>query len=229
MRKWCTAIALSLAAGAVPAAAAPPQRVVIDYDVIYNGGSLATARHVLEHDASVYRLTETWEGSGLLSLLGEIRRTSRGRVTPQGLRPLEYEDRRPRRDLASVRFDWSAHTVVQKFHGPPRTEPMPAHAQDRLSFLFAPAFKPPDGGAIEFHVLDGKGIAHYVFDVAGRERLRVPAGEFDALRLVKRDDDGKTTEVWLDARRSYLPLRVRIVEKDGDRLDQVAVRIEPPA
>lgn len=229
MRKWCTAVALSLAACAPAAEGAPPARVVIEYDVLYNGGSLAKARHVLEHDASDYRLTETWEGNGLLSLLGEIRRTSKGLVTPQGLRPLEYEDRRPRRAPASARFDWAARTLVQKFRGPPRTEPIPSHAQDRLSFLFAPAFSVPGKGPIEFHVVDGKGVAHYVFDIAGRERLTVPAGEFDALRLVKRDEGGKTTEVWLDAGHSFLPLRVRIVEKDGDRLDQVAARIEPPA
>jgi hypothetical protein len=228
MRSWCTAIALSLAA-ASPAGAAPPARVVITYDVLYNGGPLATARHVLEHDARDYRLVETWEGSGLLALLGEIRRTSTGRVTPSGLRPHVYEDRRPRRSPATARFDWDARTQLQEFRGASSTQPLPSHAQDRLSFLFAPAFKAPGEGTLEYHVADGKGVAHYVFDVAGRERLAVPAGEFDALRLVKRDDDGKKTELWLDAARSLLPLRVRVVEKDGTSIDQVAARIEPPA
>jgi len=229
MRHWCIAIALSLAAAAPSVRAAPPARVVIEYDVLYNGTALAKAKHVLQHDADGYQLTETWEGSGLLALLGEIRRTSQGRITPAGLRPLVYEDLRPRRPPAEARFDWDARTIMQKFRGPPRTEPIPSHAQDRLSFLFAFAFKAPGKGPIEFHVADGKGIAHYVFDVAGRERLSVPAGEFDALRLVKRDDGKKTTQLWLDAGHSYLPLRIHIVEKDGKRIDQVAARIEPPA
>jgi hypothetical protein len=229
MRHWCTAIALSVAAAA-PVQAAPPQRVVIEYEVLYNGTSLARVRHVLEHDATTYRLAETWEGSGLLALLGEIRRTSQGQVTPAGLQPLVYEDRRPRRAPASARFDWAKGTVTQEFRGPPRTEPIPAHAQDRLSFFYAPAFKAPGKGPLEYHVVDGKGVSHYVLEVAGRERLSVPAGEFDALRLVKReDDDRRKTELWLDAGGSLLPLRLHIVEKDGTRLDQVAVRIEPPA
>ena len=227
MRSWCAAVALGTAAAA--ALAAPPARVVIEYDVRHNGTSLATVRHVLEHDAASYRLTETWEGNGLLALLGEIRRTSQGQVTPSGLRPLVYEDRRPRRSPAMARFDWARGKLVQEFRGPPRTEPIPAHAQDRLSFFYAPAFQAPGKGPLEYHVVDGKGVSHYVLDVAGRERLTVPAGEFDALRLVKRDEDGKKTELWLDAGRSLLPLRLYIVHKDGTRVDQVAARIEPPA
>jgi len=231
MRRWCSAIALSLAALSTHATAAPPlppERVAIDYDILYNGGPLATARHVLEHDSKTYRLTETWQGSGLLALLGEILRTSEGSITPQGLRPRLYKDKRPRREPASARFDWAAGKLVQEFRGPPRTEPIPPHAQDRLSFLFAPAFHPPEKSPLEYNVVDGKGTSHYVFDIMGRERLKVPAGEFDALRLRKRDDDGTTTDFWLDAGHSYLPLRIHIVDKDGKSLDQVAARIGPP-
>lgn len=225
MRNWLPAIALSLAAAAQ---ASPPARVEIDYTVLHNGGPLATVTHVLEHDGHTYRLHETWEGSGLLSLLGEVRRTSRGEVTAAGLRPLEYEDRRPRRETARARFAWDEGTLTQEFRDGPRARPLPAHAQDRLSFLFAPAFHAPGTGPLEYHVADGKGVAHYVFEIAGRERVTVPAGEFDAVRLVKRDDDGRSTQIWLDAERSYLPLRVLVVHKDGTRVDQVATRIAPP-
>ena len=225
MRNWLPAIALSLAAAAQ---ASPPARVEIDYTVLHNGGPLATVTHVLEHDGHTYRLLETWEGSGLLSLLGEVRRTSRGEVTAAGLRPIEYEDLRPRREPARARFAWDAGTLTQEFRDGPQAQPLPAHAQDRLSFLFAPAFHAPGSGVLEYHVADGKGVAHYVFDVAGHERVTVPAGEFDALRLVKRDTDGRSTQIWLDARRSYLPLRVLVVQKDGTRVDQVATRIAPP-
>lgn len=225
MRNWLPAIALSLAASAQ---AAPPARVEIRYDVLHNGGPLATVTHLLEHDGDSYRLREVWEGSGLLSLLGEVRRTSHGKVTAGGLRPLEYVDDRPRRDKAIARFSWEEKTLTQQFRDGPQAQPLPPQAQDRLSFLFAPAFHAPGAGPIEYHVADGKGVAHYVFEVAGRERVTVPAGEFDALRLVKRDDDGRTTQIWLDVARSYLPVRVLVVQKDGTRVDQVATRFAPP-
>ncbi len=221
MRNWLSAIALSLAAAAQ---ASPPARVEIVYDVLHNGGPLATVTHVLEHDGQTYRLSETWAGSGLLALLGEVGRTSHGKVTACGLRPLEYEDRRPRRDVARARFAWDDGTLTQQFRDGPQAQPLPAHAQDRLSFLFASAFRAPGAGPLEYHVADGKGVAHYVFEVAGREPLKVPAGDFDALRLVKRDEDGRTTQIWLDPARSFLPLRVLVVQKDGTRVDQVATR-----
>jgi hypothetical protein len=224
MHRLLTAIALSLAAAAQ---AAPPARVEIAYQVLHNGGPLADVVHLLEHDGKSYALSERWEGRGLYALVGEVRRSSRGRVTAAGLRPLEYQDERPRRDTAIARFSWEAGTLTQQFRGAPQTQPMPPHAQDRLSFLFAAAFRSPDGPVLEFHVADGKGVSHYVFDVAGRERLQVPAGEFDALRLVKREDgkDARSTQIWLDPARSYLPLRVLAVQKDGARIDQVAARI----
>ena len=78
---------------------------------------------------------------------------------------------------------------------------------------------------LEYHIADGKGVSHYVLDVAGRGRLSVPAGDFDALRLVKREDGGRSTQIWLDPGRHYLPLRVLVVQKDGSRIDQVATRI----
>jgi hypothetical protein len=224
MRNWLLAIGLSWS---VAAHAAPPARVEIVYEVRYNDSAVAEAVHLLEHDGKTYRLSERWEGSGLFSLLGEIRRSSQGKVTPAGLRPLAYEDIRPRREPASARFGWEDGTLVLQFHNGPRTVALPPQAQDRLSFLFAPAFHAPGRRTVEFNVADGKGISYYIFDVAGRERLSVPAGEFDALRLVKREDaaDKRSTQIWLDAGRSYLPLRVLAVQKDGARVDQVAARI----
>ncbi len=225
MRSWLPAIALSIAAAAQ---ASPPVRVEITYDVLHNGGLLATVTHVLEHDGDSYHLRETWKGRGLLSLLGDVQRSSHGEVTADGLRPLEYQDRRPRRKTARAHFAWEAGTLTQEFRDGPQVQPLPAHAQDRLSFLFAPAFRAPGPGPLDYHVADGKGVAHYVFEIAGRERVAVPAGEFDALRLVKRDEDGRSTQIWLDAGRSYLPLRVLVMKKDGSRVDQVATRFAPP-
>ena len=225
MRRRLTALALSAAAAA--AQAAPPAHVEIVYQVNYGGGPLAEVTQVLDHDGETYRLQETWVGVGPLALLGEVRRSSRGRIVASGLQPVDYEDRRPRRPPATAHFDWSKGNLVMTFRDGPQTEPIPPNAQDRLSFVFMPAFKAPTGRELDFSIVDGKGVSKYVLDITGREPLEVPAGKFDALRIDQRMDqaDGRSTQMWLDAAHSYLPLRVLSVQKDGTRVDQVATKI----
>jgi hypothetical protein len=228
MRHWFTAIALSCSAGAL---AAPPARLELACEVSYNGSVLADVTYVLQHDGKSYDLVERWKGRGVYGLLGSAQRTSRGTLGAGGMRPLYYEDARTARATATARFDWEAKSLTLQFRQGPQQRPMPPNAQDRLSFLFSFAFATPGKGPFAFKVVDGKGIADYVFEVAGRERLKVPAGEFEALHLVERKEPGagaRGSEVWLDPARSYLPMRVLVTQKDGSRVDQVAVRVSPP-
>ncbi len=223
MHKWSIAIGLSLCAAAQ---AAPPARVEIAFEVMHNDGVVADVTHLLEHDGVNYKLTERWKGRGVYALLGEAQRSSRGTIAADGLRPLEFEDVRSRREPSRASFDWTKMMVTLQFRDGPQPRPMPAHAQDRLSFAYAFAFRAPGKQATEFNVVDGKGVADYAFDNAGVERIKVPAGEFQALRLVKRKESAgdRSSEIWLDPARSYLPLRVLVVQKDGTRIDQVATR-----
>jgi hypothetical protein len=227
MHKWSLAIGLSLCAAAQ---AAPPARVEIVYEVMYNDSVVADVTHLLEHDGVNYMVTERWKGRGVYALAGKAQRSSRGTIAADGLRPLEYEDVRSHRAPARASFDWDKNMLTLQFRGAPQSRPMPAHAQDRLSFAYAFAFRAPGKQPTEFSVVDGKGVADYVLENAGRARIRIPAGEFDALRLVKRMDspDGRSSEIWVDPSQSYLPLRVLVVQKDGTRVDQVAVRVTVP-
>ena len=57
--------------------------------------------------------------------------------------------------------------------------------------------------------------------------MKTPAGEFDALKLVKRRDkpEDRVTEIWLAVDKGYLPVRLLLVEKDGTRMDTLASKI----
>lgn len=207
MRNWFIPIALSLAASAV---AAPPQRVEVGYELARNGSAVAEVSDRLEHDGKSYKLSETWKGKGVYALKGEAKRSSTGVVAADGLRPQKFEDGRSGR---SHEFDAkSSAPALQR--------------QDRLSFIWNFAFAPPRE-AVTVTVADGKGTSSYTYQPAGRERVKTPAGEFDALKLVKKNKDGdsRKTEIWLAADRHYLPVRIAIVEKDGTRIEQVAVKI----
>lgn len=229
MRNWFIPIAISAWACAA-AQAAPPARAEIDYDVLRNGSAMAEVVDRFEHDGKSYRLVEKWRGKGLFALLGGITRTSSGTLGSGALRPLEYSDVRTGRDPARATFDWAHRTLTLESNGKTHTEALPAHAQDKLSMLYAFAFDVPGTAPVPVSAADGKGVSHYVFQAAGRQKIDTPAGEFDALRLVKHKDgpDDRGTEIWLAPDHGYLPIRILLTDKDGTRIDQVVTRIGAP-
>lgn len=205
-------IFLLIALSASAALAAPPQRVEVAYELARNGLALADITHRLEHDGRTYKLTEHWKGRGLLALKGDATRTSEGAIAADGLRPLRFEDRRSGRDARQVQFDPAAKLPTLE-------------QQDQLSFIWTFAFAPP-AREVAVSVADGKHVSHYRYEPAGRERVKTPAGEFDALKFVKKRErpEDKATEVWITADRR-IPVRILIVDKNGTRVDQVAARI----
>ena len=172
MRNWCLTIALSFAS---VAAAAPPMRVEIGYEIARNGSVLAEVNQRLEHDGRSFLITETWKGKGMLALRGDANRSSQGMVAADGLRPRKFEDKRPGRDSQKVEFDPAARTATLL-------------RQDQLSFFWTLAFAPPRD-VVTASVSDGKRVTSYTYQAAGRERVKTPVGEFDALKLVKRKDN----------------------------------------
>ena len=210
MRSFLIPIALSVACSAH---AAPPQRVEIQYELTYNGTPVAEITERLEHDKRQYKAEELWKGKGILALKGEARRMSRGAIAPDGLRPAEFEDKRSGRDVRRLTFD-----------GPDKVPAL--QRQDLLSLMWNFAFVPPSG-EVTVRVTNEKGSeSTHVYQVKGRERVKVPAGEFDALKVARKHDqpEKRSTEIWFATDKSYLPLKI-VIDRDGTRAEQVAVRI----
>jgi hypothetical protein len=216
---------ISIAGGAL---AAPPAHVELTFEVTRNGSTVAEITQSMDQGGGKYELVESWQGRGLYRLLGNARRTSRGTVGAEGLRPLEYSDERTGRDPERVFFDWRAKTVTYQYKDGPTTIALPPNPRDRLQFLFQFAFKPPAGPKVVLDVMDGRGISDQIYQVEGRERFKTPAGEFDAVKLVRRKDNNERAEIWLAADRSYLPVRIILVAKDGSRVDQFITKIASP-
>ena len=224
MRSW---LFLPLSA-ALLAHAAPPGQVDIEYELRRDGSAIAEVHERLEHGHGSYQLVETWKGKGLYRLLGKAKRSSRGSVAADGLRPLEFVDERTGRDTARAWFDWKGGTVTMQYKGQRRSLPLPPHAQDRLSFLLALAFVPESAQPIVFNIADGKGaLSHHEYRPAGREKVQTPAGEFDAVKLL-REKENERAEIWLATQLGRLPVRILITERDGTRYDQLATRISAP-
>lgn len=218
----------ALLLSSMAAAAAPPQRVTLEYQMSRNGAVMVEVKETLEHDRSSYRIVSEGRGVGVFALSGRgsVSRSSRGTIGRDGLRPSDFRDQRGD-DVATAKFDWAAKALTEERRGKGETRPLAAGTQDRLSFLWNAAFAPPKGGRIDAIVADGRGTTEFHYTVAGSESLKTPAGEIEALHLVKRKDPGdeRATEIWLAARRHFLPVRILVIEKDGTRIDQVVTRI----
>jgi len=179
----------------------------------------------LEYSGGNYSLTETWKGKGIYALLGSARRMSQGTIERNVLKPREFFDERSGRDTARAWFDWKAQTLTMQYKGHRGTEPLPPGAQDRLSFLLALSLLPGNAQTVNYSIADGKGLSRHTYTVVGRERVRVPAGEFDAVKVARNSDNNESAELWLVPQYGHIPLRLLVIEKNGDRFDQVATRI----
>ena len=129
---------------------------------------------------------------------------------------------RVRRSTGRQRTVTTLHKEVRQ------TQPMPADAQDRLSFLLAFALFPPKGKSVTYTLVDSKGLSTHLYRIAGQEKLKTPIGEFDTLKLV-RSRENESSEIWLAKQLGNFPVRVVVVYKDGRRVEQMAVRVSTPA
>ncbi|HEU4352651.1 MAG TPA: DUF3108 domain-containing protein [Burkholderiales bacterium] len=218
------ALWLALAMFTAGAHAELPARMQITYEVQRNGRAMAEISAALEYANGRYSLTEQWHGRGMYALLGKAARTSSGTVAGSLLRPIEFSDERSGRDTARAWFDWGAKTLTMRYKGKTKREPIPPNAQDRISFVLALALAPTGTKAMDFHLVDGKGVSHHVYDFGARERVATPAGEFEALK-VERVTEDRRLEIWLATALGNMPVRVLVADSDGSRYDQVATRV----
>ena len=220
-------VAFAVVLSTVAAQAAPPQRIRITYEVTAKGMA-ADAVETVEHDGKTYSIVSETKGRGILATFGVLnKRTSRGRVTTEGLRPEEYRDERPFGWVVSAKFDWEARTITQERKGKSETLKMPAVAQDPLSLAYTFAFVPPKGKEYDVIRADGRGLTPFRFIVVGDEKVATPLGEMQALHISKVKDgpDDKATDIWFATERDFIPVRVLVVDKDGERADQIVTRI----
>jgi Protein of unknown function (DUF3108) len=208
--------------------AGPPEHIKITYALSVKGMA-GDAVETLEHDGKTYSIVSETRGKGILATIGVLnKRTSRGHITPQGLRPDEYRDERPFGWVASAKFDWEARTITQERKGKSETLPMPATAQDPLSLAYTFAFVPPKEKEYDIVRADGRGLTPFRFVAVGNERIPTPLGDMQALHIAKVRDgpDDKATDIWFATERDFIPVRVLVVDKDGARADQIVTRID---
>jgi|SRR6185436_1007751 len=229
MRSLCFLLISAVALGAHAAPAALQGTFEIQFDISCEGTELAEVVERLDLSPGSYQMTETSKGKGIYALLGTAKRISRGAIVNGVLQPAEFSDERTGRDTARAWFDWKAQTITMQHGGRKGTEEMPPNSQDRLSFLLAVTMMPGRVKNLKLSIFDGKGQSRHEYDVAGRERVQTPAGNFEAVRITRRYEAGAKdrADLWVAADFG-LPVKVVNIDRDGKRCEHVAKRIARP-
>ncbi len=158
-------------------------------------------------------------------LLGSRVQTSTGQLGAQGLEPTRFGDK--------VKSEVAAHFERDKgkvtFSANTPDAPLLAGAQDQLSIFMQVAAmlagEPngyPKGSTLAFQAVGPRSADAWVFTVGASEKLTLPGGDIQALHLW-RDPAGEydpKTEIWLAPELGYLPVRIRLTQRNGDFVDQ---------
>lgn len=208
-----------------------PKAVEIRYTLYKGRNGLAVGQtlHSWKLEGKQYTINNTMEATGLFTLFasGKHIQVSQGEVTAQGLKPASYQVQRGQADRTdNALFDWQAMSLTLGAAGETRTVRLPEKTQDLLSFLYQLAFAPPQGGATELYITNGRKLDRYGYVPNGEETLETPMGPLKTLRISKVHNPGEEgTEIWLATEYHYLPVKIRHIDKSGDSAEQVATAI----
>ena len=183
-----------------------------------NIGRSVNAWHIT---GETYRLSTEGGTTGLASLFRpyQLNYVSEGTVAPEGLRPSRFAVRRgPSGDSRlEASFDWAQAKATFRGDGGERAGPLPAGTQDLVSFMFQFGLAALPAGRFTMPITNGSRIERYEFEVGAEETLETPLGALRTIpvrRLRKTGEEGQ--EIWLAIEYRYLPVRVRLLDRQGN-------------
>ena len=213
-------LATALLAPAVQAATLP------DFEASYilKRGSLRIGTSTIalqtEVDGGYLYKSHSWPSRWLSWLLkDQLHESSRGSITPAGIRPDKYHYLRSggSRELKqNLSFDWDEKTVRNHVEGSLWKMDIPAGTIDKLaSQLGVMLALQQDKKDVTFNIADDGELEEYRYQVVDHETLEVPAGTFATVKIAKLHDNKKRkTHVWCAPALNYLPVRIWQRETD---------------
>jgi hypothetical protein len=162
---------------------------------------------------------------------------SQGRLEADGaLAPTSYTEKRPFHAPESVRIDWPGRQM-QFGASPPVTAP-PSGAQDRLSLQFELArlrLRQPErfatGSTHDVRLIGTHDVDPWTFTVGAEENIDAGPGSMRAVRYSARRVVGtaqETIDIWLGADLRWMPVRIRMVDRNQSIIDSVLQSSEMP-
>ena len=208
--------------------AAHADNVPADFDALYaisiNDFVIGESRIQLQaqaEDRYLYRSNTKSTGIASLFRSDRVQESSLFKLHRDRIRPLEYRfdhtgSKKERHAL--LRFDWPAKKVSNTVEGHTWEMTIPGHAMDKLVVQIAVMMDLSAGkDHLAYAIADGGKLKEYQFAVVGEERIKVPAGEFDVVKIERlRKDFDRTTHLWCAPGLNYLPVRIEQIEHEDE-------------
>jgi len=190
---------------------------------------------------SKYLYTSNTHSTGLARLFRSdlVKESSQFDIHRKHIRPHEYRfdhtgSKKQRHAL--LLFDWKEMKVSNTVEGHTWEMEIPQNALDKLVVQIAVmADLAANKTKLSYNIADGGKLKEYHFAVIGKETIRVPAGEFEVLKIERlRKDNDRTTYLWCAPSLNYLPVRIEQVEHEDDvtylsELKQTSIGGQPAA
>jgi len=166
-------------------------------------------------------------------LFGNRSQTSAGQIGDTGLLPKRFGDQF--RQEQAAHFDRAKGLLIYSANTP--SQAIEEGAQDRVSMfvqLAGAMAGTPDlrntGQQLNFQVVSAKQAEVWTFAVLGNEKIKLPLGEIDSLKLhrLPRNEYDQKIDIWLSPAHSYLPARLRITLANGDVIEETLKFVAKP-
>jgi len=166
-------------------------------------------------------------------VFGKRSQTSVGQMGTSGLLPTRFGDQF--RQEQAAHFDRNKGMLIYSANTPSQT--IEEGAQDRVSLFVqlaaamagTPALR-AEGQQLSLQVVSAKQAEVWTFAVLGTETIKLPVGDMESLRLnrVARNEYDQKIDIWLSPTQGYLPARIRIIQANGDVIEETLQSVGKP-
>ena len=218
----CVPLMLVFLSSASVADSQPYPEFTAVYDARVNGFRMAEVSfslHKLDNGDYVYQRKMT--SVGVASLFGKkiSTATSRWRFTDNWIQVLEYQssnDDGDADDNLHLIFNWKTAHVKNVSTADPWQTKIPKDTLDKLVMQLALLFELRDGSTeFQYPVAHEGRIKHYRFKQTGKEKIKLPMGEYNTLVVERLDDDRDKTRIWSVPELNFFPVRFLKQKKSG--------------
>jgi len=194
------------------------------YSVVRDGKPLGDATYslVANSDGSWTLHSETRGSSGMAKLIGlAVHEDSTFRWRdgkPQGMHYVYKQDAAIKSKRRDIQFDWQTQQARVQDNGKPFAYAIPDGTIDRSTVALALGEALATGKHVAVLPVAAKDhVEQQTYEARGEEKITVPGGSFNAVRVERTDAPGKARS-WYATAVSALPLRVEQVQGDGSTI-----------